>query len=68
MSAKRQLAYVGLLSSIGIVLLIWRYGIAARTVQITESPQRRYKVELTQRKFFVEHAAYLNAYRHKDRL
>ena len=67
MTGKRKLAYVALLSSIGIVLLIWRYGIAAKTVQITESPQGRYKVEVAQRKFFIEDAVYLNAYRHKDR-
>jgi hypothetical protein len=46
-----------------IVVLVWENGISEKTVRITASSNHKYKVEITERQFFVEHAAYLNAYR-----
>jgi hypothetical protein len=46
-----------------IVVLVWEKGISERTVRITASSKYKYKVEIIERQFFVEHAAYLNAYR-----
>ena len=67
MSAKQKLTYLLLLlGSIGIVILIWKNGVAGQTVQITESPQGGYKVEVVKRRFIAEDAVYLNAYRGGD--
>jgi hypothetical protein len=44
-------------------LLVWEKGISERTVRITAPSTDKYKVEIIERQFFVEHAAYLNAYR-----
>ena len=46
-----------------IVVLVWENGISEKTVRITASSNHKYKVEIIERQFFVEHAAYLNAYR-----
>jgi hypothetical protein len=67
-TAKRKLAYVVLLVSVLIVLLIWKNGIAGEMLRATESPQNRYRVEVAKRKFLTEDAVYLNAYRGKNRL
>ena len=67
-SAKGKLAYVALVDSVLIVLLIWKNGIAGEMIRTTESPQGRYRVEVAKRRFLTEDAVYLNAYRGKNRL
>lgn len=67
-SANHKLAYAVLLTSVLIVLLIWKNGIAGGMLQATESPQGLYRVEVTKRKVLTEDAVYLNAYRGKNRL
>ena len=47
-----------------IAAFLWglAFGFTRKLLYTTSSPNQRYKVEITQKRFLIEHAAYLNAF------
>ncbi len=65
---SRKLVLVCLASIMAVILVSMTYGFRRQVLHSTESPNHRYKVEIAQRRFVIERAVYLNAYRNGEPL
>ena len=59
----KKLALVCLTCIVAAILVGLTFGFAGRLIHSTESPSQGYKVEITQKRFLIERAVYLNAYK-----
>jgi len=65
---KRKYILIISLTAIAVVIIAVSYGFSGQTLATTESPNRKYKVEISQKKdaVGVERSVYLSAYRNGD--